>query len=247
MGFILRTLVIVLCCLVTTSGARAGDPCGEGHLRSEAATDDGMLVLHWTGTIREDMAQRIAGEFDQAKDRVKAVVLSLSSCGGSAATMHRTIGVLKRIRQTHRLTTVVWRGGFCASACVNIFLQGSRRVAALTSSWLFHEPGLHGYSTVAPITSPEATEQMLKEFEAVDGISKRWLRRLRANIKRADWWQTGNDLWEAKSGIITNVVGNSVPRDTEEQKSLGAGDLSPCLLQRCGHLLRGEAAPTISS
>ena len=107
---------------------------------------------------------------------------------------------------------------------------------------------MHGYSTVAPITSPEATEQMLKEFEAVDGISKRWLRRLRAKIKRADWWQTGNDLWEAKSGIITNVAGNSVPRDTEEQKSLGAGDLSPCVFcSDASIFFRREAAPTISA
>jgi hypothetical protein len=59
---------------------------------------------------------------------------------------------------------------------------------------------------------------MLKEIAGVDGVSKRWLKRLRTEIKGAEWWQTGRDLWESKSGIITEVLSNTVARDTKEQE-----------------------------
>jgi hypothetical protein len=124
---------IILCCLVSTSAAHAGDPCTEGQLVS-SYVDDGTLYLRWTGTVRNDMGKRINGEFDRVMARVKTVELALSSCGGRADAEKRTIDVLKRIKNTHLFSTVVLHGDLCASACVPIFLEGSRRIAALTSS-----------------------------------------------------------------------------------------------------------------
>jgi len=212
------TVAIFLCCLAMTGAAHAEDPCAEGHIAFGMVKDE-VLNLHWSGTIGHGMDERIADEFEKAKHRVKAVALELSSCGGSISSKNRTVTVLRTIKQTHDLRTVVRHGDLCASACVSIFLEGSRRIAALTSSWLFHEPTRRDSVSLtgARITEPEATEQMLREIAAVNGVSKRWLKRLRNKIKGAEWWQTGRDLWEAKSGIVTEVLGNSVLRDSQEQ------------------------------
>jgi hypothetical protein len=235
------TAFATLLCLVTAPSARAADPCAEGEL--QASRNGDALYLRWTGTVRFEMDRLIASEFDQAKNRIKGVVLSLSSCGGTTATMQRTIAVMKRIKSTHRLTTVVWRGATCASACINIFLEGSRRVAALSSLWLFHEPAVQGYSRAGPVTNPDATNQMVKQFESIPEVSKRWLKRLRSNIKGADWWQTGNDLWQAKSGVVTDVLGNSSDRGTREDRTLAIDEIFPCVVCGDESIYSGEPPP----
>ena len=59
--------------------------------------------------------------------------------GGSVAEGERVIDVLRQIKATHQLETVVAPGDVCASMCVFIYVQGQKRLGALTSSWLFHE------------------------------------------------------------------------------------------------------------
>jgi len=233
---LLRTLAACLFCLTLTGAAHAGDPCASGQLE-EASVKEGMLYLRWVGTVRYEMDKRIAEKFDEVKDRTVAVALVLSSCGGDADAEGRTVKVLKRIKKTHILFTMVGRGSLCASACVGIFLQGKHRDAALTSSWGFHEPSLQSSvrgddgDTIKRVIVPVQTEAMLKAY-AEAGVSKRWLKRLRAKIKGAEWWQTGRDLWEAKSGIITDVFGNSVPRAKEEKEHF-----APVVI--CGAFCRG--------
>jgi hypothetical protein len=34
-------------------------------------------------------------------------------------------------------------------------------------------------------------------------------------VQHSDYWQTGQNLWESKSGIITDPIDNHVPRRTE--------------------------------
>jgi hypothetical protein len=233
---VLRTLAIFLCCLAVTVAAHAEDPCASGQLE-DAAVKKGMLYLKWIGTVRYEMHKRIAEKFDEVKDKTVAVVLVLSSCGGNADAEEKTIHVLKRIKKTHILFTMVGRGSLCASACVGIFLQGKHRDAALTSSWGFHEPSLQssvrgdGGDTIKRVIVPVQTEAMLKAY-AEAGVSKRWLKRLRAKIRGAEWWQTGRDLWEAKSGIITDVIGNSVPRAKEQEQHFAP-------VVTCGAFCRG--------
>ncbi len=234
MGF-LRALATILCCITLTRAAHAGDPCASG-LLEDAAVKEGILYVKWTGTIRYEMHRRIAEKFDEVRESTVAVILVLSSCGGDADAEARTIKVLKRIKKTHILFTMVGRGEICASACVPVFLQGKHRQAALTSSWAFHETSLVGGvrgdgDTIKSVALPAETEAMLKVYAAA-GVSKRWLKRLHKKIKGADWWQTGRDLWEAKSGIITEVIGNSVPRGELEEQHF-----APAVV--CGALCRG--------
>lgn len=218
-----------------TGAAHAEDACASG-LLEESAVKDGILYMKWIGTVRYEMDKQIARKFDKVKDKTVAVILVLSSCGGGADAKAKTVDVLKRIKRTHILFTMVGRGSMCASACVEIFLQGKKRHAALTSSWAFHEPSVEAGiigdgTTIKRFVLPEQTETMLKSY-AEAGVSKRWLKRLRAKIKGAELWQTGRDLWEAKSGLFTEVMGNSVPRvEVEEQH------FAPAVI--CGALCRG--------
>src|ERR1700690_459874 len=110
MGDNLRALALcTVISLVAGPSARAGDPCSEGRLVF-SEVKDGTLVLDWTGTIRFEMGQQIADAFNQAKDRVKNVVLSLCSCGGNGASMKRAIEVMRDIKRTHYLVTEVRHG-----------------------------------------------------------------------------------------------------------------------------------------
>jgi len=215
---LLRAFAIVLCYVAMAITAHAGDPCADGEITASYQKDD-TLFVQWTGTVRPGMDRRIRETFEATKGRVRAVVLGLFSCGGNTGATDQVIKVLRTMKQTHELTTIVRHGDLCASACISIFLEGTHRIAALTSSWGFHEPSRRdGRDVVSVITNPKATEQMLREYVA-DGVSKSWLKRLRAKIKGAEWWQTGRDLWQAQSGIITEVLGNSVPRETKEQET----------------------------
>jgi hypothetical protein len=50
------------------------------------------------------------------------------------------------------------------------------------------------------------------------GVSESWLNRVRMMVQHSDYWQTGENLWEDKSGIITDPLDNLVPRGVERQR-----------------------------
>jgi hypothetical protein len=114
-------------------------PCGRGVLMASTTARPGTLYLEWTGTISGRLYKGMAVQFEKAKKSVRRVLLQISSCGGDREEMERTIRLLRHIKETHALETIVDRGDICGSACVAVFLQGRRRRGALTSSLLFHE------------------------------------------------------------------------------------------------------------
>lgn len=220
-----RTKPLVLAFCVTVSAvflpcdtARAEDPCAEGNLKPSAAVQVNTLYLKWTGKIISPMSERLLTEFDKAKKRVKYVVLTLSSCGGSLKEAERVIAVLRSVRSTHTLQTVVDRGATCGSACVPVFLQGERRRAALTSSWLFHEVGRWTAKDKSRLTANRSlTERTFQDYFLSAGVSETWLNQLRILVQHADYWQTGQNLWESGSGVIMDPIDNHVARGTERQ------------------------------
>lgn len=200
-----------------SSPGAALDPCGEGKLQQVTVQQD-LLFIQWSGEIANGIAQQIENAFDAHREEVRSVALSLHSCGGERADMEATIAVLERIKLTHKFSTMVGRGRTCGSACVFVFLAGHRRVAALTSVWLFHlawyfEPqgGIDG--ALMPTSSVKSTDEVLDRYAVPAGVSKKWLVRLRRIIKKHDYWQTGRDLWETKSGVITDRMDNEEPRN----------------------------------
>lgn len=134
------------------------------------------------------MSERINVAFNETKTFTKNVVLIISSCGGETGEMHQTISVLRDIKRTHVLTTAVVRGGNCSSACVPIFLQGSARMAALASVWLLHHAvaEVTDVDTITRRTDAAATERVIKDYFEPAGVSKRWLKKVRAKIKSGD-------------------------------------------------------------
>jgi len=77
-----------------------------------------------------------------------------------------------------------------------------------------------------------ATDRVMEDYFVPAGVSKRWLKRVRAKIVSGDYWQTGRDLWESNSGIITNTLGNLEKRDPESRVHLQPGVV-------CGAMCRG--------
>ena len=59
---------------------------------------------------------------------------------------------------------------------------------------------------------------MLEDYYVPAGVSETWLNQLRIMIQHSDYWQTGQNLWESNSWIITDPIDNLVPRRTERLK-----------------------------
>jgi len=217
-----RSVLVVWVGLMTASfvasAASAEDPCARTDLQTSTGRTN-VVQFKWVGQISTPMRDQLWTEFNKAKARVKHVVLVLSSCGGSIAEAERVIEILQEIKKTHQLETRVEPGSLCASACIPIFLQGVRRRAALTSAWLFHEvtrsDALHRTKKRVDRTR---TERVFEDYYLKAGVSETWLNQMRLMVQNSNYWQTGQNLWESKSGIITDPIENHMPRATERQK-----------------------------
>jgi hypothetical protein len=196
--------------------ARADDPCSQTALKAAVLPGTNTVQFKWIGQISSPMRDQLSTEFSKAKARARNVVLILSSCGGSVGEAENVIAVLKDIKKTHHLETRVDPGSLCASACIPIFLQGKRRRAALTSSWLFHEVTRRGaIDWTKKKVDRGRTERIFADYYQQAGVSETWLNQLRIMVQQSNYWQTGQNLWESKSGIITDPIDNHLPRRTE--------------------------------
>lgn len=239
MGGYMRFLLVLAPLLTAWHAlpAAAGDPCGPGHML-KAKAHSGVLELRWEGRIIDEMSGDIAAEFDRYKRHVATVSLSLHSCGGALLYMERAIAVLEQIKATHEVVTVVDRGGLCGSACVPIFLTGTKRVGALTSSFFFHpvvfrttvDPGTPAVEVRAQLRAQE-TDKVISRYFVGARVTDGWLEYLRRTLRTHDLWQSGRDLWESKSNVLTETLDNLQPRED------GPIDLPENLA--CGVLCRG--------
>ncbi|MCZ7595765.1 MAG: hypothetical protein M5U16_13360 [Hyphomicrobium sp.] len=218
---IVRGVLFILMLLAWPwQGAIAADACADGELRPAKTVDGDKLLLSWVGKVNARMAPAIDAAFEAHKRRTKSVELSLQSCGGRTDYMAATIGVLHHIKTTHELTTLVEQGATCASACIPVFLAADRRRAATSSLWFFHRTWRYQLtgSVDAVLTAGPGTYSVagfLNRYYAPAGVSPKWLARLKEVIENNDgYWQTGRDLWDAKSGIITETIGDIQPQDS---------------------------------
>lgn len=206
-------LFLLLCLSWPWHCAVAADNCAEGKLRPSKVQGE-TLQLRWIGKVNKSMAKAIDDAFEAQRRRVKHVELSLQSCGGRVDYMTSTIAVLHHIKETHRLVTVVDQGATCASACIPIFLAADQRRAALSSLWFFHRTwrsqlsgGVDEVHTGVP--GKRSVESFHDRYYLPAGVSRPWLDKLRNIIENTSgYWQTGRDLWEAKSGMITETIGD---------------------------------------
>src|SRR5262245_22721591 len=148
----------------------------QGRLGMAASEPDNTVVrLSWTGPIAAPMAQQIKEVFESRKHDATRFVFTLSSDGGSVAEGERVIEVLRRIRATHALETVVTQGEKCASMCVFIYLQGQKRYGALASSWLFHEVSRRDPLTKQTTLDRAAWERLVDRYFPAAGVSQAWI------------------------------------------------------------------------
>jgi len=176
-------------------------------------TRPNTVHLNWQGPIMAPMANQFKEAIDSRKGQATRFVLRIASYGGSVAEGERVIDVLRQLKATHQLETVVAPGDVCASMCVFIYAQGHKRLGALTSSWLFHE-----VSHMDPITKQmtkldrPAWERLVDKYLRPAGVSDVWIADLKPRTVDSDYWQTGSDLMNANSGLIHEAIGNQSAR-----------------------------------
>lgn len=207
---ILRMLATVAS-LVGFAHAACADGGALRVLAAEANPD--AIVMFWNGAVARPMADQIRAAFKEHEGRAKRVVFRINSGGGAVAEGERVIEVLREIRRTHHLETLVERGDRCGSMCVFIYLQGQRRVAALSSLWLFHEVSHHDPRTreITRLDRP-AWERLVNLYFGPAGVSQDWTERMKPLTVQSDYWQTGADLINEKSGIFHVSLGNQRER-----------------------------------
>ncbi len=166
---------------------------------------DGDLYIDWKGPITTGMARYLRNSFRVFGDQARRVYLRMDSPGGRVGEGESVIQVLRRIRLTHRLTTVVSNGGKCLSMCVPIFLQGKHRAAAASSIWMFHDVARNAQSGKVEIDREE-TVRLFRRYYLSVGVPANWLKKVLIETNKADLWQTGQDLITDKTGIITHKL-----------------------------------------
>lgn len=212
---IVRTISHALVALTSLAGLTQTALAADGGTLKVLPADavPGAIVLQWDGGVAKPMAEQIRAAFQEQQGRAPRVVFRINSGGGSVAEGERVIGVLREIRQTHKLETVVERGHRCGSMCVFIYLQGEHRVAALSSLWLFHEISLHDPHTrqITRLDRP-AWERLVNTYFGPAGVSPEWTERMKPLTVKSDYWQTGADLANDRSGIFHAALGNQRER-----------------------------------
>ncbi|MDX2201639.1 MAG: hypothetical protein NW223_02735 [Hyphomicrobiaceae bacterium] len=205
----LRMAAAVAILLLAAVSARA-EPPPPGRLVVEpAARSDGTVTMAWSGRVAGSMADQIRAVFEAERHRARRIVLKLNSGGGSVSEGERVIGLLREIRATHDLETVVEQGQICGSMCVFIYLQGARRVAALSSLWLFHEISYHDPKTNRILRLDRAAwERLVEKYYPAAGVSSAWIERMKPLTVASDYWQTGADLVRDQSGIVHATLSN---------------------------------------
>lgn len=184
-----------------------------GSLKVDPDTSTGAIIMSWGGPVGAPMAQQISSAFQENRHKAQRVVFKIASGGGSVAEGERVIKVLRDIRLTHMLETVVEQGRSCGSMCVFIYLQGERRTAALSSLWLFHEVS-HSDPRTGEITRLDRPgwERLVSLYYGPAGVSAEWTARMKPYTINSDYWQTGADLISARSGIFHFALGNQKER-----------------------------------
>lgn len=181
---------------------------GKGRLTVENDPNaERTVVLRWRGAIEPPMRARIEEAFKEHRNRADTFVLSLSSPGGSVSHGGAVVRVLRDIRRTHRLETVLEGANTCASMCVPIFLQGEVRRATGRSRWMFHEVSLRDpfseeKAEMRPSDRKARTDKLFDDYFRPAGVPESWMTEMRMLMKTGDIWRSGDELLAERAGIV---------------------------------------------
>ncbi len=228
-----RALATMVAVVTGFAGPVAAEPptlTGPGPPRLTAGTltvsspvnNAGAVFLRWEGTVAAPMAAQIEGAFEAFKASRRRFVLVLNSGGGSVGEGERVIALLQRMRVTHQVDTAVERGARCGSMCVPIFLQGESRFGARSSAWLFHEITLPGAFYGRQKKVEGGYKRLIEKYWVPAGVSRPWIDRMLVQAEGYDFWQTGDNLINEQTGIITRPIENRTKRSLEADAMMPA-------------------------
>lgn len=168
------------------------------------------LIMSWHTKVELPMARRVIEAFEASKDKVRRVVIDLSSPGGSLYEGREVIRAIAKMKQSHRVDTHVGRKQICLSMCVPIFLQGQQRIAASSSRWMFHEPYYAEQFSGRKVSKPKFEEEytankFFDRYFTNSPMNADWRRRLEKAWKGNEVWKTGQELVDERSNIITKL------------------------------------------
>ena len=214
-----RTLWAVALVLFAVFGMKArtlieADLQKVGTLSVRQADDQGILNLKWIGEIEAPMAQRIAEAVDDRGSRARTIILSLSSPGGALDHGAEVVRLLRKLAQSYVLETAVESGDSCASMCVPVYLQGTRRVAAADAHFMFHDVSFKDAFEEEDLKVPDAsrtsaTDRLFAKYFEPAGVSRTWLDQLRTKIAGGhEVWETARQLEDERAGIVQQLTGS---------------------------------------
>ncbi len=170
---------------------------------------DGTVVLAWVGRVDLPMHTSLDRAFGRWSGKSDRFVLRLNSQGGSLREGREVIELLKRIRQTHKLDTYVGPGEICMSMCVPMFLQGSRRIAASSARFMFHEPKRYyddGSEAKGFAFEREAlSRRFFDKYFVNSPMNAAWRVQLEKSWVGKDIFKSGKQLVEERSNIVTDL------------------------------------------
>jgi ATP-dependent protease ClpP protease subunit len=185
---------------------------GVGTLDARVVAEEDTLLLNWHGTVDAPMAERIADAFAKNKSRASKVVLSLSSPGGALDHGAKVVRLLRDIRRTHTLETVIEGRRICASMCVPVYLQGEQRLASPNARFMFHEvsfrESLSDEALPVPAAATQrATDSVFRRYFDTAGVPERWIRAVRQDMTGGrDVWKSARELMTEKAGIVQRLL-----------------------------------------
>lgn len=211
-----RILWAVVVVLIAVFAMQAMDKLDDfllrvGTLDVRAAPVEDTVFLHWRGQIEAPMESKIADAFESHKNDGHTFVLALSSPGGSIDHGARVARLLRRMGETHRIETVVEAGKRCASMCVPVYLQGTRRTAAADAQFMFHEVSYRESLSDDEVAVPErakvsATDHLFEKYFTPAGVPETWIAKVRAEMAGGhDIWKTARELVNENAGIVQDV------------------------------------------
>jgi len=168
----------------------------------------------WSGRIQKPMAKQLNRAISKWHAKaLNGVELVLNSRGGGMKEGHKVINMLRKLKRTRRLTTVVLPGMVCGSACIPIFLQGDARAASAATLWLLHEVSKSDPKTKKLIAlRPNKTQQFFRRYFLPAGVPKGWIDMITQKIRGKDVWWTGGQIFNSGSNIITRRIKSSRKR-----------------------------------
>ncbi|MFM9939324.1 MAG: ATP-dependent Clp protease proteolytic subunit [Hyphomicrobiaceae bacterium] len=184
------------------------------------------LVYRWRGPVDAAMVTQFDDTYHRWRHDPRRIVISLHSDGGSVDQGSRVIDLVRRMKRTHDVDTLVEAGRYCASMCVPIYLAGSRRTAAARANFMFHEvrfdkagkaeidklirsmgPAGRGkdHAEVMRALVARATDKYFEEYLEPKVGNDRWLADMRKAIRGRDVWRTAQQLLQEQTTIVHTI------------------------------------------